>query len=230
LTDLDALAALELNHFPEFESMYADAQLANEFLTLSVKFGFSIFVAEVGNQVVGFSQGNPFSMPGNQGLLEEVRVLQLVAVEEEARGVGIGADLIRRFELAARQSGAVAVVSHVCEQAVGVFEKSGWQIAPYGQGFGWVSKTGPIMGDFPDPDVGYPFLASKLLRPTEIFDSFTYPRRDGAPVLDAMRVFTRRLSDGIVRRDQLNPIAIQQLSIAARVSPFETRGTFGQKS
>lgn len=210
--DLDVLRRFEREYFPSVDGqehagyLFDDQRLATVSLTESIAAPERAFilVAETTEGIVGFAAAVPSRLPGLGSIDTTGMLLQHVAVEDEWRRRGVATalvDEIERRSLAARQN---VIVAHVPDSAAGFYRDRGWEVFAPRRGFAWIPYKEHIRADVPDPNIGFPLMAAKVLRPGMIQHTFDFPIRIGAPIADAVAELHNLIDTGQIDRTKLN--------------------------
>lgn len=211
-SDAEVLRRFELEYFPAVPGevhagyLFENEQLSRTTLTEPEAAPLRVFilVAESAETIVGFAAAVPSRLPGLGSIDPTAMLLQYVAVDPEWRRQGIAAALVGEIErrsVAARQN---VIVAHVSESSADFYRHQGWDVFPPRRGFAWVPFKEHIRADLPDPEIGFPLMAAKVLRPGMIQHTFDFPIRLGAPMADATLELSRRIDAGQIRRSTLN--------------------------
>lgn len=210
--DIDALRQFERSFFPAVEGqphagyLFENQKLASRALTeaFAAPERAYVLVAESAGQIIGFAAAVPSRLPGLGEIDATSMLLQYVAVETEWRRRGVATALLSEIErrsLSARQD---VIVAHVPENATDFYRHEGWSVFNRSRGFAWIPFKEHIRADVPDPGLGFPLMAIKVLRPGMIQHTFDFPIRIGAPIADAVAELTRKIDAGEIDRSALN--------------------------
>jgi len=225
--DLDVLRRFEREYFPAVAGqehagyLFDDQRLATVSLTESIAAPERAFilVAEIAERIVGFAAAVPSRLPGPGSIDATGMLLQHIAVEVEWRRRGVATalvDEIERRSLAARQN---IIVAHVPDSAAVFYRSRGWNVFAPRRGFAWIPFKEHIRADVPDPKIGFPLMAVKVLRPGMIQHTFDFPIRLGAPIADAVAELHRRIDVDEIDRSKLNAETREFLNLPRPPAP-----------
>ncbi|WP_185204290.1 GNAT family N-acetyltransferase [Glaciihabitans sp. INWT7] len=161
-------------------------------------------VAESDGQIIGFAAAVPWRLPGSGAVDRAHMLLNYLAVDPARRRQGIGSALIAEIErrsLAARQN---VIVAHVPAAQDDFYRTSGWEVCGDGRGYAWLPFNDHLRGDVADPELGFPLMAAKVLRPRAIRTTFDFPILSGAPIFDAVTELVRLIGEGRVDAGDLD--------------------------
>jgi len=174
-------------------------------------------VAEDGGKVVGFAAASALKLPGwASGVSCSSMLLQYVAVDISHRKQNIGRELVQGVEeraLSVTPEQAV-IVAHVPSAQAKFYSNLGWQLGKATYGFAWQPISDHLCADIPDPHLGFPILASKVLRPEALVVTFPFEDLRRAPLLDAALALDSKVKVGFVNRTQLPDSTHQMISFA----------------
>jgi ribosomal protein S18 acetylase RimI-like enzyme len=221
LNDLRALASLEHEHFPAVAGQYHSgfifdhAEMAEYFLSGAMpELGrFFIAVATIDEEVVGFASTRPSSFPGNGGLDPKNILLQYVAVSALHQRQGIARALLEHLETRIALLRQDVILAHIPTAQIGFYRKVGWEIIAERSGYAWLPFNDFLRADFPDPEIGFPHVAVKVLRPAAIRLSYVFPLDIGLPLPDACKVLALLLARGDIDARDLDQGTTTMLSM-----------------
>lgn len=210
--DREALSALEHEYFPAKPGvrhagyLYDNEELAALTLTerIAAPMRAFTFVAEVGEDVVGFAVGTPARMTSGE-MDTQTMNLQYLAVWPEHRRQGVGAALVKKVITRAQKAKQHLIHAHIPVDEVIFYEGLGWAVEPEGHGLAWLPDGDHLRADAGDPAFGFPLVASKVLRPRCVLRTFSYPVETGRPILDASMEAAR-----LIDQDELDPSQLDE--------------------
>lgn len=232
--DREALGVLEHEYFAAKSGvrhagyLYDDEMLAVAALTerLAAPMRVFTFVAEVEGDIVGFAAGVPSRMTSGE-IDTQTMNLQYLAVQPEHRGQGTGAALVKKLITRSVKAQQNMIHAHIPVDRVGFYEGLGWKVEPEGHGLAWLPNADHLRADAGDPAFGFPLMASKVLRPRGVLQSFPYPVVTGKPTLAASMEVARLVGAGgldpsefdELTRDFVKLGRAEARSIAAKTTP-----------
>ena len=201
--DREAVRALEHEYFPAKSGvrhagyLYDDEKLAAISLTerLASPMRVFTFVAEVEGDILGFAAGVPSRMTSGE-MDAQTMNLQYLAVQPEHRGQGIGAALVKKIITRSQKVRQNLIHAHIPVDQVRFYEGLGWKVEREGHGLAWLPDGDHLRADAGDPAFGFPLMASKVLRPRGVLQTFPYPVVTGRPTLDASMEAARLVDAG----------------------------------
>ncbi|MEV7762038.1 GNAT family N-acetyltransferase [Curtobacterium flaccumfaciens] len=229
-TDAAELLQLERTYFPAVAGqthagyLFADPELSKLTLTehLAAPVRSFTIVAEDDGKVVGFAMAAPWSFPGTGELDPSDMVLQYVAVDSEHRRQGIASALIAEITARATSARQNALVAHIPEASADFYRSIGWEVLSPQRGFAWVPFQAHLRADVADPELGYPLMASKVLRPRAIRTTFGFPVVSGRPTFDAATTLLALVESGEIDTRDLDDETNSMIDMARMGTPPES--------
>lgn len=122
--------------------------------------------------------------------------LQYLAVSPESRKQGIGTALVNKVVTRSLKAQQSVIHAHIPSDQVSFYEGLGWDVQPPDVGFAWIPVGGRLRADVADPALGFPLMATKVLRARGVLHTFPYPSVERRPILDASMELARLVESG----------------------------------
>lgn len=201
--DREALAVFERAYFPAVAGqrhpgyLFDNEEVATFALTerLSAPRRAFTFVAEEGAKIVGFVSATPSVMTSGKQDPQTMN-LQYLAVSPECRRQGIGAALVKSVVTRSLKAQQNLIHAHIPSDQVSFYEGLGWDVQLPDMGFAWIPREGHLRADVADPALGFPLMATKVLRARGVLHTFPYPVIERKPILDASMEAARLVESG----------------------------------
>lgn len=226
-SDASALAELESRFFPARAGqphsgyVFAAPELAILLLTEGVavpRHAFTL-VAVRYDVIVGFAAARPFAYPGAGATDMSHMLLQYLAVDTAHRRHGVARELVTELEKRALEARQNVLVAHVSAGSAEFYRRVGWSVIPEGRGYAWLPFATHLHADIADPEIGYPLMAARVLRPKAIRLAFDFPIVHGRPMLDAGAELQRIVEAGTIDFGDLDGVTRATLQIARLGAP-----------
>ena len=231
------LLRLEQTHFPVIEGEHHAGFVfrgdeTNVLIEAHDSARWFVSVAEGPTGIVGFANAAPFPLPGqpNSRLDPGAMLLTYLAVDPKWRRGGTGKRLLAHIESRARTVKQDIIVAHVPPTSRGFYDSVGWRTYGVRTGYAWQPHLAEIRADKPDPRLGYPHMAVRVLRPERLSFNFSFPLVTGNPWMDAMPVVLNRMINGSLDERAVSPTTHAMMRAFATSEVGRTsRGAFGQR-